>query len=209
MGFLDNSSITIDAVLTKLGKEKLAAGQPLGITQFGCSDDQVDYSLWNTGNTGGSDQYGQAIEDLPMLESPVLGVQAFRYTLGTGQDNLLANPYIILDATEITLLYSGDQQGIQTITPQTGNFNTSEQYFFHISNNAGFNFSPGGRAIDQRRLEAPLPQSEREEAMEIGPADKLEIWPISTNTTLVTSITITGATTGAIGNVRVTALANE
>ena len=209
MGFLDNSSITIDAVLTKLGKEKLAAGQPLGITQFGCSDDQVDYSLWNTGNTGGSDQYGQAIEDLPMLESPVLGIQAFRYTLGTGQDNLLANPYLILDATELTLLYSGDQQGIQTITPQTGNFNAKEQYHFHISQNAGFNFSPGGKAIDQRRLEAPLPQSEREEAMMIGPADKLEIWPISTNKTLVTSITIIGATTGAHGNLRVTALNNE
>ena len=63
MGFLDNSSITVDAVLTKLGKEKLAAGQPLGITKFGASDDGIDYKLWNAGNTAGSDQYGQAIED--------------------------------------------------------------------------------------------------------------------------------------------------
>ena len=209
MGFLNNSSITIDAVLTKLGKEKLASGQPLGITQFGCSDDQIDYSLWNPGNTGGSDQYGQAIEDLPMLESPVLGVQAFRYTLGTGQDNLLANPYLILDAKEYSLKYSGDKQGIETIKPQTGNFNGNEQYFFYVSNNAGFNFSPGGKAIDQRKLEAPLPQLEREEAMVIGPASHLEIWPISTDTTLVTSITVEGVETGARNNIRVTALPNN
>ncbi len=209
MGFLDNSSITIDAVLTKLGKEKLANGNPLGITQFGCSDDMIDYSLWNPGNTGGTDQYGQAIEDLPMLESPVINSQAFRYSLGTGQGNLLANPYLILDATEYTLRYSGENQGTETIRPQTGNYNSSEQYIFHVSNNAGFNFSPGGRSVDTRTLEAPLPQGDREEQMEIGPATHLDIWPISTDTTLVTSILVEGADTGALANVRVTALAND
>jgi len=209
MGFLDNSSITIDAVLTKLGKEKLANGQPLGITKFGTSDDNIDYSLWNSGNTAGSDKYGQAIEDLPMLESPVIGGQAIRYVLGTGVENQLANSIIRLDKTEYILKYSGEYEGVETITPQTANYNAKEKYYFHISNNAGFNFSPGGQPVDKRQLEAPLPTSNFEERMVAGPADKLEVWPISTNKTIVTSILVIGQDSGVMGNIRLTALAND
>lgn len=207
MGFLDNSSITIDAVLTKYGKEKLANGQSLGITQFGCGDDTIDYSLWNPGNTGGSDKYGQAIEDLPMLESPVMGGQAMRYVLGTGQENRLANPILLLDATEIRLVYQGEYEGIQTITPQTKNFNGKEKYTFTFSDTRGFNANPGGHSIDKAQLEAPLPGSERgEERMIVGPTDKLEIWPIVTAKTLVTNILVVGVDSKAKGVVRVTAI---
>tara|TARA_Y100001963_G_scaffold153459_1_gene240249 strand:+ start:370 stop:1023 length:654 start_codon:yes stop_codon:yes gene_type:complete len=209
MGFLDNSSITIDAVLTKYGKQKLANGEPLGITYFGASDTGIDYGLWNEGNTAGSDQYGQAIEDLPMLESPVVGRFAMRYVLGTGIDNKLANEYLILDALEYTLKYSSTSKGIETIIPQTGNFNGNEKYFFEVSDNSGFNFSPGGEAIDKKKLEAPLPELEREEAMLIGPTSQLEIWPIQLRKTILTSITITGATSGASETIRVTALGGD
>ena len=45
MAYLDNTTITVDAILTKKGREKLAAGQPLNISQFALGDDEIDYIL--------------------------------------------------------------------------------------------------------------------------------------------------------------------
>ena len=48
MGYLDNSSVTVDAILTLKGRELLAkGGNAFNITQFAVGDDEVDYSLWN------------------------------------------------------------------------------------------------------------------------------------------------------------------
>ena len=71
MGYLDNASITVDAVLTKKGREILKNGGNLNITSFTMSDTGVDYTLWNPDHPSGSAFYGEAIEDLPMLEASV------------------------------------------------------------------------------------------------------------------------------------------
>ena len=71
MGYLDNSSITVDAVLTKKGREILKNGGNLNITSFTLSDTGVDYTLWNPDHPSGSAFYGEAIENLPMLEASV------------------------------------------------------------------------------------------------------------------------------------------
>ena len=71
MGYLDNSSITVDAVLTKKGREILKDGGNLNITKFSLTDTGVDYSLWNPDDSSGSAYYGEAIENLPMLEASV------------------------------------------------------------------------------------------------------------------------------------------
>ena len=47
MGYLDNASITVDAVLTKKGREILKNGGNLNVTSFTLSDTGVDYTLWN------------------------------------------------------------------------------------------------------------------------------------------------------------------
>jgi len=39
MGYLDNSTVTVDAILTNKGREILAAGGRLSITKFALSDD--------------------------------------------------------------------------------------------------------------------------------------------------------------------------
>ena len=209
MGFLDNSSITIDAVLTKYGKEKLASGQSLGISHFGGSDDGIHYGLWNEANTAGSDKYGQAIEDMPMMESPVIGRFAFRYKLGTGVDNLVANPYIILDATEYTLKYSSKDRGAITIEPQAGNMAGEGMYTFEIAQNSGVNVDPGGKPIDKQQLEAPLPERDLEEAMIIGPTNKITVSPMKLKSTVVSAITITEVNSGAMATVRLTCLGGD
>ncbi len=47
MGILDNDTVIVDAILTKLGRDKLRQGQPLGITQYAFGDTGVDYNLYN------------------------------------------------------------------------------------------------------------------------------------------------------------------
>ena len=69
MGILDNDTIIVDAILTKLGRNKLRQGQPLGITQYAFGDTGVDYNLYNPDHPSGSDAYGQAITGLPQLEA--------------------------------------------------------------------------------------------------------------------------------------------
>ena len=69
MGILDNDTVIVDAILTKLGRDKLRQGRPLGITQYAFGDTGVDYTLYNSDHPSGSDSYGSAITSLPMLEA--------------------------------------------------------------------------------------------------------------------------------------------
>ena len=46
MGYLDKTTITVDAILTKKGRELLAQGSEFfNITQFALADDEIDYNL--------------------------------------------------------------------------------------------------------------------------------------------------------------------
>ena len=70
MGYLDNTSITVDAILTKRGRELLARGDgSFNITQFALADDEIDYTLFNENHPNGSQYYGEAIENMPLLEA--------------------------------------------------------------------------------------------------------------------------------------------
>ena len=70
MGYLDNTSITVDAILTKRGRELLARGDgSFNITQFALADDEIDYTLYNENHPNGSQYYGEAIENMPLLEA--------------------------------------------------------------------------------------------------------------------------------------------
>jgi len=84
MGYLNNSVVTVDAVLTKKGRELLARGDgSFRITQFALSDDEVDYSLFNPSHPSGSAYYGQAIENMPILEAFPDETQSLKYKLVT------------------------------------------------------------------------------------------------------------------------------
>tara|TARA_R110001583_G_scaffold7769_2_gene38189 strand:+ start:258 stop:956 length:699 start_codon:yes stop_codon:yes gene_type:complete len=96
MGYLDNASITVDAVLTKKGREILKNGGNLNITNFTLSDTGVDYTLWNPDHTSGSAFYGEAIENLPMLEASVHAEYNLRNRLITLGQNTVAVPAIEL-----------------------------------------------------------------------------------------------------------------
>ena len=70
MGYLDNSSITVDAILTKRGRELLSRNDgSFKITQFALGDDEIDYTLFNENHPNGSQYSGEAIENMPLLEA--------------------------------------------------------------------------------------------------------------------------------------------
>ena len=68
MGYLNNSSRILDAILTKKGREILSSGGDFTVTKFALGDDEIDYALWDTKHTSGTDYYGAVIDNLPALE---------------------------------------------------------------------------------------------------------------------------------------------
>ena len=97
MGYLDNSTIVVDAVLTKQGRKLLALGQGLNISYFTLTDTGVDYSLWNPDHPSGSAYYGEAIENLPNLEALPNSAYFMRNNLLTLNRDVKAMPYVTLN----------------------------------------------------------------------------------------------------------------
>ena len=96
MGYLDSTAVTVDAVLTKKGREILARGGNLDITHFSATDTGVDYRLWNPDHPSGSAFYGEALENLPGLESSVHAEYNLRNRLISLDQRTIAIPAIIL-----------------------------------------------------------------------------------------------------------------
>ena len=120
MGILDNDTVIVDAILTKIGRQKLAQGQPLGISKFAFGDTGVDYTLYNPNHPSGSDSYGSAITNLPMLEAvPDDNVFMRSKLYGTGTRNVQNFSFLTVENTSITITkIAGQTQSNQvTIIP--------------------------------------------------------------------------------------------
>jgi hypothetical protein len=124
MGYLNNQVVTVDAILTKKGRELLAQNDgSFRITQFALADDEIDYTLYNPNNPSGSAFYGQALDNLPLLEAFADDSQTMKYKLATLPRGTAVLPVLDLGFAAITL-----KQGASlSLTPQTLNYlgNTS------------------------------------------------------------------------------------
>lgn len=118
MGYLDNSTVTVDAILTNKGRQILAAGGQLNITKFAVSDDEIDYDLWNPAHTLGTNYYGAVIENMPVLEALPDETQMLRYKLITLPKDVIGVPQI--DVAPASITFTAINQS-QTITPTTLN----------------------------------------------------------------------------------------
>lgn len=120
MGYLDNSSVTVDAILTLKGRELLArGGNAFSITQFAVGDDEIDYSLWNPDHPLGTAYYGTIIENMPIVEAVADETQALKYKLITLPKQTTNIPVVTVGNTAITLAAPGDST---IIAPNTSNF---------------------------------------------------------------------------------------
>ena len=126
MGYLNNSVVTVDAILTTKGRELLAKGDgSFTITQFALGDDEIDYTLYNPNHPSGSAFYGQAIENMPLIEAIPNEMQSMKYKLVTLPRGTAKMPVLDVGYTAITL-----RQGASlAITPQTLNYLGDNQLF--------------------------------------------------------------------------------
>ncbi len=126
MGYLNNSVITVDAILTTKGRQALAANDgSFRITQFALADDEIDYMLYNPSHPSGSAFYGQAIDGMPLLEAFPEESQIMKFKLATLPRGTAKLPVLNVGYTSITL-----QQGATiAITPQTLNYLGNDQVF--------------------------------------------------------------------------------
>jgi hypothetical protein len=126
MAILNNTTVTVDAILTKKGRELLARNDgSFQITQFALADDEIDYTLYNPTHPSGSAFYGEAIEAMPMMEAFPDESQIMRYKLVTLPRGTSKLPVISLGYNTISL-----RQGASlTITPQTLNYLGSTSTF--------------------------------------------------------------------------------
>jgi len=107
MGYLNKSTITVDAVLTKKGRELLSKGRSeFQITQFAVADDEVDYTLYTTSHPLGSAYYGSIIESMPVLEASPDETQSMRYKLVSLDRGTKEIPVISLGVSAYALNYN-------------------------------------------------------------------------------------------------------
>jgi len=119
MGYLDNTSVTVDAILTKKGRELLAQGRnSFQITRFALGDDEVDYTLWNPAHSLGSSYYGEMIENMPVLEAITDENYALKYKLLTLRKDIINLPSFTVSPASINIpqasaLPTGNSPGVR------------------------------------------------------------------------------------------------
>ena len=206
MGYLSNQVVTVDAILTKKGRELLARGDgSFKITQFALADDEIDYSLYNPDHPNGSAYYGEAIEAMPLLEAFPDETQIMKYKLTTLPRGTAKLPILDLGYAAIRL-----KQGASlAITPQTLNYLGSSQAFESSGYTATiadarvlntFN-GVGVNTPDATALNSVTTLGTNVSKTVIGTAINLTATTINTlfgtNTELNTTITVIGRDSGA------------
>jgi hypothetical protein len=119
MGYLNNTSVVVDAILTNTGRQLLAQNDgSFQITQFSLSDDEVDYTLYNPNQPSGSAFYGEAIENMPIIQAFPDSNEIMKYKLITLPRGTAKLPVINIGYNTIVI-----KQGASlSITPQTLNY---------------------------------------------------------------------------------------
>lgn len=119
MGYLSNTSVVVDAILTDKGRQLLSQNNgSFQITQFSLSDDEVDYTLYNPNHPSGSAFYGEAIENMPIIQAFPEAQEIMKYLLITLPRGTAKLPVISVGQTSVVL-----KQGASiSITPQTLNY---------------------------------------------------------------------------------------
>ena len=210
MGYLDNSSVTVDAILTRRGRELLSRNDgSFRITQFALGDDEIDYTLYNENHPDGSQFFGEAIENLPLVE-------AF-----PDENNIMIHKLVTLPrgTTKLPILQVGSEKvtiglGQQnSVAPQTFNFagvnNTVETsgYLFTIADRRLVSSFVGVGANSTAATNIPftgerLSQTVRGESVTLTGINSTTLF--GNNNTLTTTLTITGLDSGARTTVPVT-----
>jgi hypothetical protein len=110
MAYIDNQTITVDAILTKKGRELLAQNGNLNITSFALADDEIDYTLYQPNHPNGSAFYDIAIRNTPVFEPVSDETQTMKYKLVSLNQGVTSIPVISIAQDKISIPrdYTGD-----------------------------------------------------------------------------------------------------
>ncbi len=205
MGFLDNSSTTVDAILTKKGRELLARGRnEFKITKFALADDEIDYTLWDVTNSLGSNYYGSVIENMPLIEAVPDENQVMRYKLTTLPKNTAKMPILELTTASMTFKKAGVKQ---TITPNTRNASDATlgyTFVLHNSDACRMMVSAGGEVSAQgATIPTFIGDDDRKNSITVV-AKSVDLIARTLSSDINTQLTIVGNETGATFTIPVT-----
>ena len=198
MGFLDNTSITVDAILTKKGRELLAAGDDsFKITQFALADDEIDYNLWDTAHPNGSNYYGAVIENMPILEAFTDQNQVMKYKLVTLEKSTTAMPTINLGIGDTDMNFNTD-----TVVTAGGSIDTSFTFELNDTDVAYLVPRVNGNAV----LTSGAREKQDSQTSAVVRGVEVALRPKKLTTSKSARLTVTGEQTGAINAITVTTL---
>ena len=135
MGYLNNSTVTVDAILTLKGRELLAKGDgQFNITKFSLGDDEIDYHLYDVTHPNGSNFYGEAIENMNLLEAIPNQDLAIKYPLGdieASNDGESTSGAYVLSVNPPSLTMKSNERN--TFTAALSNFSGTPDFTFSLS----------------------------------------------------------------------------
>ena len=210
MGFLNNATRTIDAILTKKGRELLARGQnEFKVTKFALSDDEIDYTLWDVTHPNGSNYYGQIIEAMPVLEAFPDENQIMRYKLVTLPKATTKMPVLQLPASSLTFSTAGITD---TITPNTLNASDATAgytFILHDSSLANMVVT-SGQSVPNQGATTPVFLDDDDLTNNITVvARSVSIISRALSTAKTSQITIVGNETGATYTIPITVRSSQ
>jgi hypothetical protein len=214
MGYLNNSVVTVDAILTNTGRQLLAQNNgAFRITQFALADDEIDYTLYNPNHPSGSAYYGEAINNMPLLEAFPESTQVVKYKLVTLPRGTAKMPILDIGYSAISI-----KQGASlAVSPQTLNYTGGNQveasgYTFTISdvrlfstfNGVGIN-TPNAQTLN---VNSTVTLGTSVSSTVVGTTLNLRATTVNTlfgtNTQLQATLTVVGRDSGARVTIPVT-----
>ena len=209
MGYLDNTSITVDAILTKKGRELLAQGGigAFQITQFALADDEIDYTMFNENHPNGTQYSGEAIENMAITEAFPDENNIMQYKLLTLNEGTSVIPFVGLGMSTLNMHIGQQKQ----IVPQTHNYNAviagqpePNGYRFTLADNRLFDLIMGGgaAAISNANATSTLPANTTAQSVTVV-GNNLQLTAKSASSlfgaydALTTTVTVEGLNTGA------------
>jgi len=220
MGFINNTSYILNAVLTKKGKEYLAKSSGnFNITKFALSDDEIDYTLWDTAHPMGTDYYGAVLESTPMVEACVDPEVVMKYKLISLPVGTKALPYIenvtqIIGENKLKTILTDDgwtmtDAALNPTTVGADSVFSAENYSFLVLNNNVIDIRVGAINPTTAPTFDSLPETGAVYGEESGRTSKKVVGRIATirakqmTFNRETSIIVTGQNSGSVYVIRV------
>lgn len=206
MAYLNNNILTVNAVLTKKGREILAKTGGLNITAFALADDEIDYTQFNPNHPLGSAYYDIAIRNTPIMEPITDESQLMKYKLVTLNDGVTSVPTISVAQTVITV--DRDYTGEILISPSTNpTYNVTLGYTAILANkNVGTLVVTETNSINSTTATIPTFSGDlTSQTSQVVVGNKFRFVPnAGLSKTITTNITIIGNESGGNTSITVT-----